>query len=859
MKALVHFLSGAAQRAPIFIVVVVLIATALFGALNSQIVRETGQEGFAPDTAEIQASERIGDLFASGASEEVIQVVVKGEDVIGASGLRAVQEINRVVAESPAGAYLSEQPQRPAVVSYLDGVLGGTAQQGIPADALGDAEVKQFYQQAAEFAPPEQTEFLTQLVSQNADLGVPAAPAGLAIIFLDASQFTDGDEAFNQLIDLETELGRALRAIDPGDGISVEPFSFALLFGGDTDFLAEVGRLFMIAIAIILAILGFVYFLRPRGRLTLLRAIRRSAADIVLTMAVILMAITWEQGVGVLLGPGYLGWIGPFNEIGQIIPILLVGLGVDYAIHLTARYREELGEGRDVAAATGRAISTVGVALILATVTTAVGFLTNVVNPVPALVDFGILSAVGILSAFLLMLTFVPAVRLLLDRRAERAGRLPSAALGAGATERLLPRVMARTAVLAEHAAIPTLIVALVLGGVGFFGLTQLETKFSFTDFLPEDSPAVGTFNTLSEEFGGGFGESTSVLIEGEVATPTAHNAMLTAWGNLADTKDVATFGEFAAADSPVSVVATLLQPTEASGGQPASPEFAALAFANGLQEDLTVSADANVDAIYGAALAAAPDAMGQVLSGTEGNFSAAQFTIQTSAGEEGAADLQAALVEDFIPVSDSGLEVISTSQEIISAVIIESLSDSQVRSLFITLAAAMLLLVINFWFESRRPFLGVITILPVALVVLWTFGMMAATGIPFNPVTATLSALAIGIGVPFTIHVTHRFQEDRIRFGEPEEAIRSTARHTGGALAGSAFTTMAGFGVLMTSSLKPFAQMGQVTVYAIGFALIASVLVLPSMLALWDAWHRRRGDAVLDRAALEATELIGT
>ena len=857
MKSLVHFLSGAAQRAPVFIIVVVLIITAILGALNSQMVRETGQEGFAPDTPEIQASERIGDLFASGASEEVIQVIVEGEEVISASGLRAVQEINRVVAESRAGAYLSNQPQRPGVVSFLDGVLGSLAEQGISTDGLTDADVKQLYQQAAEFAPPEQSGFLAQLASQNADLTVPSAPAGLAIIFLDASKFSDGDEAFSELIDLEVELGKALTAIEAGDNVSVSPFSFALLFGEDTDFLAEVGRLFMFAIAIILAILGFVYFLRPKGRLTLVGALRRSGADILLTMGVILMAITWEQGIGVLLGPGYLEVIGPFNEIGQIIPILLVGLGVDYAIHLTARYREELGEGRDVAAATGRAISTVGVALILATLTTAVGFLTNVFNPVPALADFGILSAVGILAAFVLMLTFVPAVRLLLDRRAERAGRLPSAALAAGATERLLPRLMSRTALLAEHAAVPTLIISLILGGVGYFGLTQLSTEFSFTDFLPEDSPAVATFDTLAEEFGGGFGESTAVLIEGDVATPQAHNAMLAAWGNLADTKNVSAFGGFASAQSPVSVVATLVQPSPESEGQPASPEFAELAFSSGLQEDLSVAADADVDAIYAAALAADPDQMGQVLSGSAGNFNAAQFTIQTSAGETGAVALQSDLNDDFAPVADAGLGAIATSQEIISSVIIQSLSDSQVRSLFITLAAAMLLLVVNFWFESRRPFLGVITILPVALVVLWTFGMMAATGIPFNPVTATLSALAIGIGVPFTIHVTHRFQEDRIRFDDLDEAIRSTARHTGGALAGSAFTTMAGFGVLITSSLKPFAQMGQVTVYAIGFALIASVLVLPSMLALWDGWHRRRGDAILDKAALEATELV--
>jgi predicted RND superfamily exporter protein len=41
---------------------------------------------------------------------------------------------------------------------------------------------------------------------------------------------------------------------------------------------------------------------------------------------------------------------------------------------------------------------------------------------------------------------------------------------------------------------------------------------------------------------------------------------------------------------------------------------------------------------------------------------------------------------------------------------------------------------------------------------------------------------------------------------------------------------------------------MGQVTVYAIGLSLIGAVLVLPSLLALWESWHRRRGDAVVER-----------
>jgi uncharacterized protein len=65
--------------------------------------------------------------------------------------------------------------------------------------------------------------------------------------------------------------------------------------------------------------------------------------------------------------------------------------------------------------------------------------------------------------------------------------------------------------------------------------------------------------------------------------------------------------------------------------------------------------------------------------------------------------------------------------------------------------------------------------------------------------------------------------------------------RHTGGALAGSALTTCAGFGILVTSTLTPFRQFGLVTVYAIGLAMLAATLVLPSMLTLWDRWDRRK------------------
>src|SRR5690606_9694189 len=120
---------------------------------------------------------------------------------------------------------------------------------------------------------------------------------------------------------------------------------------------------------------------------------RRTFADMLITLLTIMMAIGMMQGAGVLLER--IGILDAFSAPTQVVPILMIGLGVDYGIHLISRYREEVGEGYGVDEAMGISIGTSGVALILATLTTVIGFLTNIFNPVPALKDFGILAAVG--------------------------------------------------------------------------------------------------------------------------------------------------------------------------------------------------------------------------------------------------------------------------------------------------------------------------------------------------------------------------------------------------------------------------------------------------------------------------------
>jgi predicted RND superfamily exporter protein len=755
------------------------------------------------------------------------------DSLVATSGL-----VNATLTAEPDPDQLASLDEALAAIDVPDGYRVGH----LPQDSDQGTFVQAFNDRLS-FVPSGQADFFNQLFSSDADLEAGEAQYGLMVVFIDSAQDADDEVVLSEM---QGALGEDLDALELPAGFSAGAFSFGLIVSEGSDVGAEVGRMFSIAGLIIIVILLFVYWVKPHGRLGFGSATRRTVADTLLTLLAIFMAIGWMQGLGVLMGPDYLGWIGYTNQIAQILPVLLIGLGVDYGIHMNSRFKEEAGGGNSVEDSIAHSIRTVGIALVLATMTTVVGFLTNLVSPVGALKDFGVLAAVGIVSAFFLLLTFVPAVRLLLDRRAERLGRWPGEDLYAS-KERLLPRLIGKSAWLAKHIPGVTVAVALALGGVGFYGVTQLDTQFSFVDFVPTDSPLLETYDVLTEEFGGGLGETTSVLIKGDLTTAATHNAGVDALENLADTPDVLTLGDDASVDGPYSLLVSLIDP--------ASPTYseavATTAEEIGVGDDLRVPAGADVGALHDAIADADPSGWASVAHTGDEGVDAMLWTVSTQSGDDGVTELRANMNEDVDALRAAGLTAVVTSDGIIGDVVVESLQESQVSSLLVTIVISALILALNFLIESRRPFLGIITIAPVALVVLWTFGMMALTGIPFGPVTATISALAIGIGVPYTIHITHRFLEDRLEEDTTEDAVESTAIHTGGALAGSAFTTMAGFGSLVTSNLKPFQQFGAVTFYAIAFALLASVLVLPSMLVLWDRWHRRRGDATLDVAAV--------
>ncbi len=813
MQFVFRALAGAIVRRPVLVLLAAVLVTLVFGGFSSQAVNV--QDVTTEDNELTRALATIDEEF--GEPTAVLQVVIESDgDVRSADALRATIAIEEAIRASEVADTLIPDGQQPAIASFLGGAQQGVAMAGIDPASLDDEAVRELQSQALSMLPPQVAGLFENLTGST-----EPPNAGLMVVFQDT---TDLDA--EQVLDRQRDLAEVIAGVDVPDTLSVTPFGFGLLLTA-SDPGPEIGRLFGTALLIILLVLAVVYWLRPEaGQRRLIG--RRTAADVGLTLAVIVMSVVWMQGLGVLLGPDYLDVIDYFSPQTQIVPILIVGLGVDFAIHLLARYRAEIGASGDPDHALRVSMRTVGFTLMLVTAATAIGFLTNLASPVSFLATLGVLAAVGIAAAFVLTLTFLPAVRLLLDRRAVRLGRLPRAALSSQ-TERGLPQVAGRTAWLAEHAPVPTLLVATALVVLGGYGFTQLDSEFNLTDFVPQDEPLLETFETITEQFDGGFEEATQVLITGEVATPAAHNALVDAVQAAQDVEGVQSVGGQTDATSVVSVLGQAFGQGEVAG------ELAQA----GVSEDLTVPEDADVAALYDLLLDEVPGAE-QVLA-RDGEGFLTRVDLRTSAGQDGAGELETGLAEVFAPVAEAGTSVVPASQQIAQARQSDQIEDTQVISLLIALGAAMALLVVHFTLSARRPLLGVITVLPVGLVLSLTFGTMALTGIPLNPVTATLAALSIGIGVPFTIHVTSRFLEERTVVYDGKTALRRTVSRTGGALAGSALTTAIGFGVLTTSTLVPFAQLGFVIAYAIAYSLIAAVLVLPSMLALWDAFDRGR------------------
>lgn len=847
-----------------FVIVGVLLVTVLVAA-GASMGAETGDDGvgeFEVDSEEFDAADFVRANYG-GDSTVVSQIVVRerGGDVLTREslleGLRLQEDIR---SDEEVATTLSEQG-----VVGIENVVGAAAvfaeaeadgsqpPQGVPPleqqrealESLDEQEVEALLERVLD--PDAEDPFGADVdpyafLPQSYEPGETSAESRLLLV----SQVDDSGE--------DAEPVAAYDAQVTVDRLVEERFDDAFTFGqGVRDEASSnaTGDSFAIitpfALVLILFVLGVSY---------------RDVVDIVLAIVSIVIVLVWQQGI--------MGWLGiPMNVILIAVPFLLIGLSIDYAVHVVMRYREarrgtlevETASDGGVPAAGGSSLTpiraamafglgSVVLALGAATFSTGVGFLSNVVSPLPAIQDFAVLSGGGIFATFIAFAIFLPALKIevdgLLEGRFGRSRDKPAFGVSGGSTNRLLVGLSSVT----TRAPVAIVIVALLLTTGGLYGATTIDTEFNEADFLPEDAPEwaeylpgpfePGTY-TISDDFEylsqnfrlGGEGGQSTVLLRGEATSPTVLTAVDDASRTVpTDSSIQLRPDDFGAIEGPHTAIREVAADNET---------FAATV--EEFDTDGDGLPDENVDAVYAALFEADEEAASAVLSRDGDEITSARLLLSVRSDESAqtvAEDTRAFADEVERGASGVTLSAVATGERVTTAVLQDALLETLVQAFVVTLVVILVFLTVLFWVRYRSPTQGVIVVVPVVFALAWLLGAMALLDIPFNSETAVITSLAIGLGVDYSIHAGERFVAEREQRETLEDALEATVTGTGGALLASAATTAAGFGVLALALSPPLRRFGTVTGAAIIFAFVAVVTVLPCLFILRERLAER-------------------
>jgi RND superfamily putative drug exporter len=240
-------------------------------------------------------------------------------------------------------------------------------------------------------------------------------------------------------------------------------------------------------------------------------------------------------GIGVLGITIATGFLDLSSTTSALAGMLGLAVGIDYALFIISRYRQELLRGADVGAAIATAAGTAGSAVVTAGLTVVIALLGLSVVGIPFLTQMGVAAAATVVVAVLVALTLVPAAMSFLGLRA--LPRKVRAAVGAGTqgTRRAGGRgFLAGWIALVTRHRLVTLLTTVVALGVLAIPVTSMATTLIPT---PEpDSTQARAQELLAEGFGEGINGPLAVLVRGEGATAAAAGVA----GPISELSDVA-------------------------------------------------------------------------------------------------------------------------------------------------------------------------------------------------------------------------------------------------------------------------------------------------------------------------------
>lgn len=515
-----------------------------------------------------------------------------------------------------------------------------------------------------------------------------------------------------------------------------------------------------------------------------------------LTFLVILnvsLCLIWTLGILNLIG-------GAMSPMTAILPPLIMALAVSDCIHIFIEFLRQERINQPLTDAIRHCLKKLAVPCFLTSLTTAIGFLSLGISDIPPIRHFGLASAAGMMVEFALSMTVIPlGIYFLRHKVALKTIRTEHKSI-------LHTKLETLGAVLPIHSkTIMRLSYCLIFLSIIAASFIKVETNL--LEYFKKDSATYIDALFVDQNLGG-----TETL---EVSLKTVNADNLLDPDTLIAIEKIENFLE----NQEIVTHCTSINDFYREMNK---------AFHNNNPKWLKVPDSRELAAQY-LLLYDGSDIESVIDSEHQWTHISARINVHSSK----AIKALIAKLEVFLQqnINNESLEIRLTGQTFMANKLINYIIDSQIESL--SLAFVLIFLVMLMIFKSIK--IGIISLIPNILPILFNFAIMGIAGIPLNSATAIIAAVAIGIAVDDTIHFIHAYQSQKTQYKTPIQSVKDAISEKGLPIISTSLILSGSFAILLTSSFIPTIQFGLLVSLIMFFAVLSDLLILPCLFLRFD------------------------
>ena len=510
----------------------------------------------------------------------------------------------------------------------------------------------------------------------------------------------------------------------------------------------------------------------------------KSLRGVIMPLLTAGIAVIWTVGIMVTAGH-------ELTIILNIVPIILLAVGSAYTIHVINSFN--VSKTTDINQTIIKALGYVIIPVVLAAVTTAIGFVSFVLGAYLTMIrDFGIFTAIGVMVSLILAIFFVPALTSVFSKNDNKKT--------ADLTEKktILSHVILQplSNLLFKH---PKYIFSIwgILMVISIVGMFLIKTSTNMADYFKKDNPTRISEDLMQKKFGGSF--PVFVVFDGDVQSPEVLKTMIKT-------------EQFMKQDPNISITQSVADLIEQMND--------AMLEGKKIPDDRT-----KIEQLW--FLLDGQDVMPQLVSEDldRGIIQSKFASVENKEIEAFTKKMQQFIEEN----SNENCKIELTGMPSVYVRLNDSLIKSQFSSLLIALV--LVVLIVGLIFRSFSK--GIYATIPIIATILVLFGFMGFTGIPLDIATVLVGSIALGIGIDYSIHFISGFNAHLKENGDAEKAIEKTLLSSGKAIIINVTSVAAGFLVLLFSQLVPLQNFGLLVAISMFGSGLGSLTLLPVILIL--------------------------